>query len=176
MNVQELEAMRRQKDQYLKASPHSPLTPEQQDLFTGLTYYDYNPDLVMDVTMEPVTDNREIILETTTDQVRQATRYGRFAFMVDGQEVKLTVYETPHGYFLPFTDTNAGTETYPAGRYLEPDELPDGRLHVDFNQAYNPFCAFNAGWSCPVTPAENRLKVAIRAGEKLPVGDWVTHG
>jgi uncharacterized protein (DUF1684 family) len=130
----------------------------------------------MDVTMEPVTDNREIILETTTDQIRQATRYGRFAFMVDGQEVKLTVYETPHGYFLPFTDINAGTETYPAGRYLEPDELPDGRLHVDFNQAYNPFCAFNAGWSCPVTPAENRLKVAIRAGEKLPVGDWVTHG
>src|SRR5690606_15828454 len=135
----------------------------------------YNPDLVMDVTVEPVTDNHEIMLETTTDEVRRATRYGRFTFTVDGQEVSLTVYETQHGYFLPFTDANAGTETYPAGRYLEPEELPDGRLHVDFNLAYNPFCAFNAGWSCPITPPENRLNVAIRAGEKMPVGDWVEH-
>jgi len=70
-------------------------------------------------------------------------------------------------------DAGAGVETYPAGRYLEPERLDDGRFHVDFNQAYNPYCAYNDAWNCPITPAENRLKVAIRAGEKLPQGAWV---
>lgn len=175
MNAQELEAMRREKDQYFKASPHSPLTPEQQDAFTGLSYYEHNPALDLIVTVEPVADQREIVMETTTGDQRHYTRSGRFTFSVDGQETALTVYESPYGYFLPFVDANAGSETYPAGRYLEPDELPDGKLHVDFNLAYNPFCAFGSGWSCPITPAENRLKVLIRAGEKLPQGKWVAH-
>jgi uncharacterized protein (DUF1684 family) len=70
-------------------------------------------------------------------------------------------------FFLPFADSMAGSETYPAGRYLEVEELPGGNFLVDFNQAYNPYCAYNEQWSCPLTPAENRLKVPIRAGEKI---------
>src|SRR5262249_41872643 len=100
-------------------------------------------------------------------------RYGQFKFTVDSQEVRLTIFDSPHGFFLPFVDANAGTETYPAGRYLEPEYLGNGKFHVDFNLAYSPFCAYGPGWSCPVTPAENRLKVAIRAGEKMPQGEWV---
>ena len=85
----------------------------------------------------------------------------------------MTIYEASHGFFLPFVDAGAGTETYPAGRYLEPEHLGGDTFHVDLNQAYNPFCAYNESWSCPITPAENRLKVAIHAGEKIPVGEWV---
>jgi uncharacterized protein (DUF1684 family) len=59
-------------------------------------------------------------------------------------------------------------ETYPAGRYLEPEGLPNGKFLIDFNMAYNPYCAYNDAWSCPLTPFENRLKVPIRAGEKIP--------
>jgi uncharacterized protein (DUF1684 family) len=92
---------------------------------------------------------------------------------VDGEEVRLTIYEADYGFFLPFADANAGSETYSAGRYLEPEYLGDNRFHVDLNQAYNPYCAYSPDWSCPITPPENRLKVAIRAGEKLPTGTWV---
>ncbi len=70
-------------------------------------------------------------------------------------------------------DSLANEETYGAGRYLDPEVLPDGRFHINFNVAYNPYCAYNDLYSCPLTPFENRVKVPIRAGEKLPEGDWV---
>jgi uncharacterized protein (DUF1684 family) len=174
MNREELMALRREKDQFFKASPQSPLSPDQQDAFTGLSYYE--PDAAFDlvVTVEPVSSaDSEIVIETTTGDTRRYRRYGRFRFNVGGQDTELTIYEAPYGYFLPFVDASAGVETYAAGRYLEPDELEDGTFHIDFNLAYNPYCAYNEGWSCPITPTENRLNVAIRAGEKLPQGAWI---
>jgi len=84
---------------------------------------------------------------------------------VEGLPAQLTVYRNELGFFLPFVDSLAGGETYGAGRYLEPTELPDGRFEVDFNFAYNPYCAYNENWSCPITPAENRIKAPVRAGE-----------
>ena len=68
--------------------------------------------------------------------------------------------------FIPFVDAQAGKETYGAGRYLDPEVLPDGRLVLDFNLAYNPYCAYNERYSCPIPPAENRLEAVIQAGEK----------
>jgi hypothetical protein len=76
------------------------------------------------------------------------------------------------GYFLPFMDATSGDETYGAGRYLEIEPLPGGKLLVDFNMAYNPYCAYNEYWSCPIPPKENRLSVPIEAGEKQPIGSW----
>jgi uncharacterized protein (DUF1684 family) len=70
------------------------------------------------------------------------------------------------GLFLPFRDASAGTETYEVGRYLEPQARPDGSLDIDFNYAYNPFCAYGEGWSCPIPPEENWLPVTIPAGER----------
>lgn len=81
--------------------------------------------------------------------------------------VELSIYNNQPGFFLPFVDSLAGVETYPAGRYLEPVPLPVGRLLVDFNHANNPYCAYNDAWSCPLTPFENRMDVPLRAGEKL---------
>jgi uncharacterized protein (DUF1684 family) len=174
MTPEEYVALRREKDQFFKASPQSPLSLDQQDAFTGLSYYEPNPALSLVVTVEPLPPvNNEIVIETTTGDTRRYVRYGRFRFTVEGQEVELTLYEAPHGYFLPFVDANAGRETYGAGRYLEPEELGDNQFAVDFNLVYNPFCAYGDGWSCPITPAENRLSVAIRAGEKNPEGAWV---
>ncbi len=176
MNADELAAQRREKDQFFKASPHSPLSEDQQAAFTGLRYYPHNPALDLTVTVERLPqDNNEIVIETTTGETRRYRRYGRFQFTVEGQPVQLTIYEAPHGFFLPFVDANAGVETYPAGRYLEPDDLGGNEFQVDFNLAYNPYCAFGDGWSCPITPAENRLGIAILAGEKNPEGDWLEH-
>lgn len=175
MDAQRLIALRAQKDQFFKKDSRSPLTPQQQAKFEGLSYYLANPKFDLVLEMTEFEDKTDVQIQTTTGEARWYRRVGEVRFNVSNQEARLTIYQTPHGYFLPFVDASAGKETYPAGRYLEPDELEDGRLHLDFNQAYNPYCAYAASWSCPITPAENRLSVAIQAGEKIPVGDWVEH-
>jgi uncharacterized protein (DUF1684 family) len=119
------------------------------------------------IEVEEFPEKDEVMMQTTTGDVQTYERFGRVRFSVDGQEVSLTLYHNEYGFFLPFVDSLAGKETYGAGRYLEPEPLPDGRFLIDFNLAYNPYCAYNEYWSCPITPAENRLKVPIRAGEMV---------
>ncbi len=173
MNAQQLQKQRQEKDHFFKTHPQSPLTLDQQVKFDGLRYYDYNPELDLKVKVEAFNDGKFVPIQTTTGQLRQYKRYGQFRFTVDGEETHLTIYEADYGFFLPFVDAGAGTDTYPAGRYLEPEYLGDNQFHVDFNMAYSPYCAYGPDWSCPITPAENRLKVAIRAGEMMPIGEWV---
>lgn len=164
--MSELEQLRREKDQFFRTSPHSPLTPEQQRSFEGLKYFPENPGLDLTVGVEEFPEKEKIQMQTTTGDVQTYQRFGRFRFEVGGEEAELTIYYNQNGYFIPFVDSLAGKETYGAGRYLEPEPLPGGRFEIDFNRAYNPYCAYNEAWSCPITPFENRLKVPIRAGEK----------
>lgn len=165
--MSELERFRKEKDDFFKTHPQSPLTPQQKRAFKGLDYFPENPDLRLDVDVE-VFPKRDIIqMQTSTGDTQTYQRFGRFKFVVDGQEVQLTIYANEHGYFLPFVDALANKETYGAGRYLEPEPLGGNRFQVDFNLAYNPYCAYSEAWSCPLTPFENRLKVPIRAGEKI---------
>ena len=163
----ELENFRAEKDEFFGKHPQSPLSPEQRRVFEGLKYFPENPDLRLDVKVDEFPVKEELAMQTSTGDVQMYTKFGKFSFTVGGQKVELTIYQNDNGFFLPFVDSLAGKETYPAGRYLEPEPLPDGRFFVDFNLAYNPYCAYNEMWSCPITPAENRLKVAIQAGEKL---------
>jgi uncharacterized protein (DUF1684 family) len=163
----ELEEFRAEKDSFFRTHPQSPLTSAQRRTFTGLKYFVENPALNLDVEVEPFAQRETIQMQTTTGDTQIYQRFGRFKFPVEGQSAELTVYASTHGFFLPFVDSLAGKETYPAGRYLEPEPLGDNRFRVDFNLAYNPYCAYNDAWSCPLTPFENRLKVPIRAGEKL---------
>ncbi len=163
----ELEEIRAEKDRFFKSHPQSPLMPEQKRAFNGLSYFPENPELRLEVTVEAFSKPEVIQMQTSTGDVQEYRRYGRFTFTVDGQEAALTIYASPHGgYFLPFVDSQANKETYGAGRYLEPEPIGGGKFLVDFNVAYNPYCAYNPNWSCPLTPFENRIKVPIRAGEK----------
>ncbi len=162
----DLRSFREMKDQFFARDSQSPLTADQKRVFQGLEYFPENPELRLEVEVEEFPEKEEIVMQTSTGDVQRYRRYGRFRFTVDGDEAELTVYAGPHGFFLPFVDSLAGTETYGAGRYLEPELLPNGKLLVDFNLAYNPYCAYNERWSCPLPPAENRLKVPIRAGER----------
>ncbi|HNK63407.1 MAG TPA: DUF1684 domain-containing protein [Anaerolineales bacterium] len=163
----DLETFRAEKDDFYGSHPQSPLTREQKQDFKGLNYFPEDPALSLEVQVEEFPDKPRFEMQTSTGDVQVYEKFGRFKFPVEGTSVELTIYRSAHGYFLPFVDSLAGRETYPAGRYLEPEPLPGGRFIVDFNYAYNPYCAYNEMWSCPITPAENRLKVAIRAGEKL---------
>jgi uncharacterized protein len=162
-----LEQFRAQKDQFFKAHPQSPLSAEQQQTFQGLRYFPENPALRLVVPVEPFAQADTIEMQTSTGDTRSYVRYGRVRFQVDGQDAALTLYADGDMLFLPFADALAGVETYGAGRYLEPERLSDGRVLIDFNLAYNPYCAYNDDWSCPITPLENRLKVPIRAGEQM---------
>jgi uncharacterized protein (DUF1684 family) len=165
--MSELEAFRREKDEFFGKHPQSPLTREQKQGFKGLNYFSENEALCLDVQVDEFADREQIEMQTTTGDIQVYERFGRFRFQVDGQEAELTIYKGPHGFFLPFVDSLRGEETYPAGRYLEPEPLTGDRFLVDFNLAYNPYCAYNEMWSCPITPFENRLQVPIRAGEKV---------
>lgn len=164
---------REDKDAFFKHDPHSPLTPEQQRNFSGLRYFAVNPALDLIIQPEVHTAPDTITMQTSTGSQQHYLRWGQVRFEVDGQPAELTIFASEHGLFLPFVDATRNSETYGAGRYLEPEELPDGTLHIDFNMAYNPYCAYSPFYSCPLTPFENRLDVPIRAGEKLPDGDWV---
>ena len=160
-----LERYRREKDEAFRLDPDSPLDPEQRRSFAGLRYFPPNPALDLVLDLEELEPKTEIGMETATGDLRRYERFGYVTFEVEGQPVRLTVFRTGDSFFLPFADAQAGKETYGAGRYLEPERMPDGRMHIDFNLAYNPYCAYSAHWSCPITPAENRIPVPIRAGE-----------
>jgi len=163
----ELGRFRKQKDKFFKSDEHSPLSKEQKRGFKGLKYYPENPALRFDAEVEPFAEHVHVQMQTSTGELQDYVKYGTFQFEVDGQAAVLTVY-TSHdgGAFVPFADATSGSETYGAGRYLELEHDGDGRFHVDFNLAYNPWCAYAPQYSCPIPPKENRLQVPIRAGEK----------
>lgn len=165
--MSDLDEFRAEKDEFFGKHPQSPLSWEERKTFQGLRYFPENPDLRLEVKVDEFPEKESILMQTTTGDVQSYERYGRFHFTVEGQEAGLTLYIDENGFFLPFVDALAGKDTYPAGRYLEPTPLADDRFLVDFNWAYNPTCAYNEMYSCPITPAENRLKVPIRAGEKI---------
>ena len=165
--MSELDDFRAEKDDFFGRHPQSPLTREQKRNFKGLAYFPENPALRFEASVDEFAKKERVEFQTSTGETQQYTRYGKFRFTLEAQPAELTIYAHEHGFFLPFVDALANKETYGAGRYLDPQPLPQGKLLIDFNFAYNPYCAYNERWSCPLTPFENRLKVPIRAGEKL---------
>ncbi len=162
-------------DEFLATHPQSPLAPQQQSSFQGLAYFDGNAELQLTVDVERFpTGDTPVEMATSTGDMRMYRRWGQFRFTVDDTEAHLIVYSNDIGdeLFLPFRDATNGAETYGAGRYLDNHRpglkpMSDGRLLVDFNYAYNPYCAYSPAYSCPLPPRENWLKIPIRAGEKI---------
>jgi hypothetical protein len=173
-----VQGFRAEKDLFFKRSAGSPIPAGERDAFTGLPYYAVNVDLVFEgLTLEPYAGNEPTAFQipTSDGRLRPARRAGTFTFDLDGEPRRLTAYELEGAQsggtlFLPFLDATSGTETYGAGRYLdlEPDE--DGTYAIDFNLAYHPSCVYAPQFSCPLTPAENRLAVRLEAGERLAEG------
>ena len=165
-----LAGYRRRRDRFFAEHPHSPLSEEQRERFTGLDYFPERDDLALTLEFDESAPNvgEDIDLATTDGLSKRFVRAGTIEFEVDGEAVQLTVLRDgiQGGLFLPFRDAMAGTDTYSVGRYLEPQLLPDGSIHIDFNYAYNPFCAYGDGWSCPIPSEENILTVPVRAGER----------
>lgn len=166
---------RQARDLLFKTHPQSALSDEQKANFTGIPYYPYDPAwrfvLPVDRDVEP--DIIEVALQD--DGTTRLQRFGKVHFMVEGQKVSLSLFWIlgyGGGVFLPFRDLTNRTTTYGGGRYLldtikHADLGQEGScLVIDFNYAYNPSCAYNPRWHCPLAPQENWLPVAIPAGEQ----------
>ncbi len=167
-----LAGYRERRDTFFREHANSPLTDEQKSEFDGLRYFPENPDLNMTLDVDDSGEGigDKIQVGTLNGEVKEYVRVGRINFESDGQPVTLTVFkDTERGrYFMPFRDGTAGEESYAVGRYIDPKAKPDGSLVVDFNMAYNPYCAYNTGWTCPIPPFENITRVRIPAGEMDP--------
>ena len=172
--MSELKLIRSQIDDFMEHHPQSPLDLKQRDHFNGLFYYDENEALTMEVDVELLPSTEPMItMETSTGDKRPYRRYGIIHFTVNDQPAELTIYSDLYGhdFFLPFRDTTSGKDTYGAGRYLDNhrpalQQLAADKFKIDFNFAYNPYCAYSAHYSCPLPPRENWLSVPIEAGEK----------
>lgn len=166
--MSDLIEFRKTKDKFFATSHHSPLTPRQRTNFKGLIYFDENASFRCEAEVEEFEEKKLVEMQTSTGDVAPYTRWGKVSFVVNGESAELTLFGDGIGdtFFVPFADVTTGTYTYDAGRYLEVQPLPCGKMLVDFNIAYNPYCAYNEKWSCPLTPLENRLRVSICAGEK----------
>ncbi len=172
-----VQAFRKDKDEFFRTSRQSPLPTAERKGFDGLPYYPVDESLVFEgLGLEPYTGSEPVSFQipTSDNQLRPAQRAGTFRFEVDGVPSTLTGYafegSESGSVFVPFLDGTSGTATYGAGRYLDLEPEEDGSYVLDFNLAYHPSCVYDARFSCPLTPAENRLSVRIEAGERLAPG------
>jgi len=168
-----VEQRREQKDRYFGENPRSPIPDDQRASFDGLNYFPLDEQYRFELPLDEHDDKERVTVATSTDGEQEYVRWGEFRFTVDGAEATLQAYKSDPDedrLWVPFRDATSGEETYGAGRYLdlEPEthRIEDGDWVLDFNEAYNPTCAYSDRYECPLPPMENWLDVAIEAGEK----------
>ncbi|CQR53621.1 MULTISPECIES: DUF1684 domain-containing protein [Haloferax] len=172
--VSELRAKREEKDDFFGSHPQSPIPPEERDEFDGLDYFDPDPDYRVTASVETHADPEPVTMDTSTDGEVRYLRVATFHFELRDTDLSLGAYRQEHDdsptLFVPFRDKTTGQQTYNGGRYMEltPDAPLDelDEVVVDFNLAYNPFCAFTEAFECPLPPEENWLDVVVPAGEQ----------
>lgn len=153
----------------------SPLTDEDFKTFKGLDFYPIADKYIIEADFKRTPEEKVFKMKTTGSRLPEYVKYGELTFKLDGKQFKLNIYQniqlmTKEGYadylFLPFSDLSCGKESYIGGRYLDM-RIPKGdKMVIDFNKAYNPYCAYNHKYSCPIVPMENNLQAEILAGVK----------
>lgn len=161
-----------------KDASKSPLKNKDLKDFKGLDFYPVDSNYVVTAKLTKTENASLFRMKTTTDRRPYYKEYGILNFVINGKECELTIYQSQDDLknkkfkdylFLPFTDETSGDESYGGGRYMDvmtTDEKPDGTITLNFNNTYNPYCAYNDRYSCPITPRKNHLDVAIKAGIK----------
>jgi uncharacterized protein (DUF1684 family) len=163
---------RTEKDRLFEHGPDSPVPANRRAEFLPLTYFPVDVDYVTPATLTPSEREPAMEMPTSTGQRRAMRRAGTLKFSLKGKPLALTAFVEADDasfarLFVPFMDLTNGTETYAAGRYLDLMRMPSGLYEVDFNLSYQPYCYYNPTYDCPYPPAENRLEIPVRAGERM---------
>jgi hypothetical protein len=169
-------AARAAKDDSFKDDPDSPVPADKKTALLPLAYFPIDESYTVPASLEPSADRSRMQVPTSTGKLREIERVGTLKFSLKGQPLRLTAFldlesREANRLFVPFSDLTSGTETYPAGRYMELDPTPTGIYVVDFNIAYHPYCYYSPEFDCPYPPKENKLAVPIRAGERMHKAD-----
>jgi len=173
--VKEIEALRREKDYFFREDPESPIPQSLRARFVGLAYFPVEPKYRVRAKLVREPNPQRVVMATSKGVPRDMVRIGFFEFEIDGTKLRLAAYKSvpppghrheDHSLFVPFRDATSGKETYGAARYLDLEDWRTDDYVLDFNPAYNPYCAYSDAYICPFPPQENWLAVPIRAGEK----------
>ena len=173
--IKDLKKERKIKNAEMLTDEHSPLTAEDKPAFKELKYFKPKVSFRKEAKFERFDQATHFLMKTTTDRLPEYALYGAVTFRHKGKTYTLNVYQNIEllkkpGYekylFIPFNDETNGKETYGGGRFLDIYENDNDTLLIDFNKAYNPYCAYNHKYSCPIPPEENNLKLKVKAGEK----------
>jgi len=173
--VKEIKAYQEKENKEFKNPETSILTEEDQVTFTALEFYPIDKEYKVTASFVRTPNEKPFLMPTTTSRRPEYVKYGEAHFTINGKQLKLNLYqdtahETQEGYedylFLPFTDLTSGDGSYGGGRFIDA-RIPEGKtIVIDFNKAYNPYCAYNSKYSCPIPPKENDLLVRVEAGVK----------
>ena len=172
--IKEIEAHRADVDRFMREDAASPIPANKKSVLIPLRYYPPDPSFSVPAVLNVKSGARPVMeVPTSTGAPRRVELVGTLDFTLRGQKLALSAFVDEgtrqiRQLFVPFADITSGTDTYPAGRYLDLEPTATGIYTIDFNRAYNPYCAYNNTYECPLPPPSNRLKVEITAGEKIP--------
>lgn len=173
--VARIASERERKDRFFRedVGGDSPLLAKDVESFLPLPYFPIDESYAVPAQLRPAEERVTLQMPTSTGTLRSVQRIGKLEFTLRGQRLTLSAFleRGQQELFVPFSDLTSGTETYQAGRYMNLAPTPTGVYVVDFNIAYNPYCYYNPEFECPLPPAENRLRVPIRAGERMRKAD-----
>jgi len=169
--MEKIEKERDRQFKFIRYNIESPLTEEQKKDFKELDFYPIDPVYKVRAKMVPVEDRKMMELPMTDGTVEKYLKHSFAEFQLSGQTYRLLLLQSvkeldKRNFFLAFADATSGDETYGGGRYINLRQDGKNSITIDFNMAYNPYCAYNPDFACPLPPKENIMEIAIRAGEK----------
>lgn len=174
-HIAEIEAYQTSENKKFSTAETTILTQKDFKKFKSLNFYPIDLTYRVEATFVRTPDEKPFLMPTTTERLPEYVKYGEAHFKINGKQLKLNLYKSTKPYsepgyedylFLPFTDLTSGDGSYGGGRFLDA-RIPEGNtILLDFNKAYNPYCAYNSMYSCPIPPKENDLDIRIEAGVK----------
>jgi len=176
--VKEAKKFRKEINKQYGDEDKSPLKEVDRANFKKLEFYDIDSEFVVQAKLDWFEKDSVFEMKTTTARLAKYRRSGVATFILDGNELELVFYQNVKGatnplykdyYFLPFKDNTNGEESYGGGRYIDLIiDIGSADAQINFNVAYNPYCAYNDRYSCPIVPSENYINIEIKAGVKAP--------
>ena len=169
--VEDIQNRRMEIIEFMMYDSESPFHQKEAVKFEGLSFFDIDPEFRVKARIKKLNSPEPLSIQMSNGETAEYFKYATARFSLQGEEQVLTLMKSRDFYdeswlFLPFYDETSALESYGGGRYLNLEYHDEKEIYIDFNLAYNPYCAYNDNYLCPIPPAENRITVRIAAGER----------